>query len=50
MKYIYKLLKEAHRPAGFSKKQLRMLAKSKTVEPKRWKEILRNFKGVQRNE
>lgn len=42
---IYKLLKEAYKPEGFSKKQLRMLAKSKTVEPKRWKKYLRNFKG-----
>lgn len=42
---IYELLKEAHKPEGFSKKQLRMLDKSKTVEPKRWKKYLRNFKG-----
>lgn len=42
---IYKLLKEAHKPEGFSKKQLRMLDKSKAVEPKRWKKYLRNFKG-----
>lgn len=42
---IYQLLKEAHKPEEFSKKQLRMLDKSKTVEPKRWKKYLRNFKG-----
>lgn len=42
---IYELLKEAHKPEEFTKKQLRMLAKSKTVEPKRWKKYLRNFKG-----
>lgn len=42
---IYELLKEAHKPEEFSKKQLRMLDKSKTVEPKRWKKYLRNFKG-----
>lgn len=42
---IYKLLKEAYKPEEFSKKQLRMLAKSKTIEPKRWKKYLRNFKG-----
>ena len=41
---IYQLLKEAYKPSGFSKKQLRMLDKSKTVEPKRWKKYLRNFK------
>ena len=42
---IYELLKEAHKPEEFSKKQLRMLDKSKTVEPKRWKKYLRNFRG-----
>lgn len=42
---IYELLKGAHKPEEFTKKQLRMLAKSKTVEPKRWKKYLRNFKG-----
>lgn len=42
---IYKLLKEADKAEEFSKKQLRMLAKSKTIEPKRWKKYLRNFKG-----
>lgn len=42
---IYKLLKEACKPEGFSKKQLRMLDKSKTVDAKTWKKYLRNFKG-----
>jgi phage replication initiation protein len=42
---IYKLLKEAYKPEGFSKKQLRMLDKSKTVDAKTWKKYLRNFKG-----
>ena len=42
---IYKLLKEAYKPEEFSKKQLRMLDKSKTVDAKTWKKYLRNFKG-----
>lgn len=42
---IYKLLKEARKPEEFSKKQLRMLEKSKTVDAKTWKKYLRNFKG-----
>lgn len=42
---IYDLLKKARKPAGFSKKQLRMLEKSKTVNSKTWKKYLRNFKG-----
>ncbi len=32
---ICELMKEAHKPEEFSKKQLRMPDKSKTVEPKR---------------
>lgn len=42
---IYKLLEEARKPDEFTKKQLRMLDKSKTVDAKTWKKYLRNFKG-----
>lgn len=42
---IYDLLKKARKPEEFSKKQLRMLDKSKTVDAKTWKKYLRNFKG-----
>ena len=42
---IYDLLKKAQKPAGFSKKQLRMLEKSKTVDAKTWEKYLRNFRG-----
>ena len=42
---IYDLLKKAYKPEEFSKKQLRMLDKSKTVDAKTWKKYLRNFKG-----
>ncbi len=30
----------AHKPEEFSKKQLRMLDESKTVEPERWKKVI----------
>lgn len=48
---IYQLLEEARKPDEFTKKQLRLISKSKNIDGQTWTRYLRNFmKGMNVNE
>ena len=42
---FYDVLREARKPGKLTKKQARMLMKSKTIDAKTWKKYLKKFKG-----